>query len=432
VYIYMTHKQQYNYEYLVNFCKEHNVELIHDCSNEKITRDTIVKGKCKGENCNDVFEKKFRQLVISNGFCKKCTEQNRKNKVDITNLKNYGCKNVFQSEVIKNKIKDTNLEKYGDTYALRNLLVKEKQQNTNVEKYGDKCPLKNLLVKEKQQNTNIERYGNKCSAQCPEIKDKIKQSNLDKYGVEYSFQSEKVKNKIKETNLERYGDTCALKNPLINEKRRITNVEKYGVEHTFQSEQVKNKIKETNLYRYGYINATKNNLIKEKIKQTNLKIYGGKSPMCCENVKDKCKKTSLINYGFEYPMQNSEYAEQIFKNSKKTKDYIFPSGRIEKIQGYENFMLDEIIKEHISEDDIIINKKYVPIIIYKDDKGVQHRYYVDCYIKSQNKCIEVKSTWTIKIKEDNVFLKQQAVKDAGYKCEIWVYNRNGEKVECLK
>ena len=32
-------------------------------------------------------------------------------------------------------------------------------------------------------------------------------------------------------------------------------------------------------------------------------------------------------------------------------------------------------------------------------------------------------------KNDCIFLKQQAVKDAGYKCEIWVYNSKGEKVE---
>jgi hypothetical protein len=45
-------------------------------------------------------------------------------------------------------------------------------------------------------------------------------------------------------------------------------------------------------------------------------------------------------------------------------------------------------------------------------------------------CIEVKSTWTIEKKKDNVFLKQQAAKELGYKYEIWVYNAKGEKVEC--
>ena len=68
-------------------------------------------------------------------------------------------------------------------------------------------------------------------------------------------------------------------------------------------------------------------------------------------------------------MLNAEYAEKIFKNSKKIKDYIFNSGRVEKIQGYENFMLDELIKNNVLEDDIIVNKKDVPCIYYKDNNN---------------------------------------------------------------
>ena len=36
------------------------------------------------------------------------------------------------------------------------------------------------------------------------------------------------------------------------------------------------------------------------------------------------------------------------------------------------------------------------------------------------------------LKENDVLLKQQAVKDAGYKCEIWVYNNKGKKIEIHK
>jgi hypothetical protein len=44
--------------------------------------------------------------------------------------------------------------------------------------------------------------------------------------------------------------------------------------------------------------------------------------------------------------------------------------------------------------------------------------------------IEVKSTWTAEKKKDNIFLKQEAGKKAGYLYEIWVYNGKGEKFEC--
>jgi len=57
------------------------------------------------------------------------------------------------------------------------------------------------------------------------------------------------------------------------------------------------------------------------------------------------------------------------------------------------------------------------------------KHYVDIFIKSENKCIEVKSTWTAEKKKDNIFLKQNAAKDLGYKYEIWVYDGKGVRVE---
>jgi hypothetical protein len=62
-----------------------------------------------------------------------------------------------------------------------------------------------------------------------------------------------------------------------------------------------------------------------------------------------------------------------------------------------------------------------------NSKCKKNRYFVDCLIKSENKCIEVKSTWTVK--KENVFLKHQSTKDAGYKCEIWVYDGKGNIIE---
>ena len=119
--------------------------------------------------------------------------------------------------------------------------------------------------------------------------------------------------------------------------------------------------------------------------------------------------------------------EKCFKNSFRNKEYTFKDGTTVTIQGYENFMLDELLQNNVSEDNIVLGRKNVPEIWFNNLKGKRSRYYVDCFIKSENKCIEVKSEWTLK--EKDVFLKQQAVKDAGYKCEIWVYNRKGVKIE---
>lgn len=86
----------------------------------------------------------------------------------------------------------------------------------------------------------------------------------------------------------------------------------------------------------------------------------------------------------------------------------------------------------IDEVDIINSKKNVPTIWYTTDDGKNHRHYVDIFIPTQNRCIEVKSTWTAKYVTSNIFLKQQAAKELGYKYEIWVYNKKGEKINCYE
>jgi hypothetical protein len=91
-----------------------------------------------------------------------------------------------------------------------------------------------------------------------------------------------------------------------------------------------------------------------------------------------------------------------------------------------------LLKNDILEEDIINGCKNVPEIWYKDENNKKHRHYVDIFIPSQNRCIEVKSSWTAEKKKDYIFLKQQAGKELGYNYEIWVFNGKGEKVESYK
>jgi hypothetical protein len=127
----------------------------------------------------------------------------------------------------------------------------------------------------------------------------------------------------------------------------------------------------------------------------------------------------------EYAMQNPEIMEKQFKKSYRKKEYSFPSGQKVLVQGYEPFALDELVKLY-PETDIIVDRTKVPKITYLDENNKEHRYYVDIYIPSQNLMIEVKSTWTLKKKNDNVYQKLEASKKAGYKCQIWVYKGNGK------
>ena len=178
---------------------------------------------------------------------------------------------------------------------------------------------------------------------------------------------------------------------------------------------------------------SQNKEIRDKQKATNFEKYGCENVSQNKEIRDKQKATCLERYGCENPAQNPELSERASKNAYKAYDYIFPSGRIERIQGYEKFMLNDLLqKEAIQEDDIVVARSAVPTVWYKDNNGKKRRYFVDCFVKSQNRCIEAKSTWTASISEDIIYLKQQALKDAGYKCEIWIYDSHGEMVEEIK
>jgi hypothetical protein len=121
--------------------------------------------------------------------------------------------------------------------------------------------------------------------------------------------------------------------------------------------------------------------------------------------------------------------EKASKNAYKLKDYVFPSGRIEKVQGTEPCALKYLVEnENVNENDIVVGVKNVPTIWYNDKNEKKHRHYVDIFIPSQNRCVEVKSTWTAEKKKDNIFLKQDAGKNLGHKYEIWVYDSNGNRV----
>ena len=99
------------------------------------------------------------------------------------------------------------------------------------------------------------------------------------------------------------------------------------------------------------------------------------------------------------------------------------------MQGAEPYALKYLLEnEKINETDIITGCKNVPTIWYNDKNGKKRRHYVDIFIPSQNKCIEVKSVWTEKINTDNIFLKQSAGKKLGHKYEIWVYDSKGNRV----
>lgn len=148
--------------------------------------------------------------------------------------------------------------------------------------------------------------------------------------------------------------------------------------------------------------------------------------MQTEEFKNKVIQTNLKRYGVPHHSQNPEVSENMIKSAYNRKLYILPSGKTIFIQGYENFMLDYLLSvENIDECDIFTKRNEVPEIWYNDKNDKTRRHYVDFYIKSQNRCVEVKSTFTNQEK-NNVFEKQKAAKDLGLQYEIWIFNKDGD------
>jgi len=374
---------KYDYEMLKNICDEGGVTLLVDYKDQYITRDTRIIGKCI--LCENSFNKCLNNMHKQRNFgCESCAKILKFQRIKSTMVDKYGVEYAAKSQIFKDKMKETTLERYGVENANQCEEVRHRARATTLERYGCEYGLQNEEVKEKRRLSNLEKYGVGHNLQREEIRDKIRATNMEKYGVEYGSQREEVKDKCKKTNFERYGADYGFQNENVKEKIRATNLEKYGVEHNLQREEVKEKIRATNLEKYGV----------------------------------------------EHSIQNPEIMEKQIKSSYYLKEYTLPSGSIIKIQGYEHYALDELFhQENIDENDIVTGCKNVPTIWYTDVNEKRRRHFVDIFMPRQNKCIEVKSTWTFTTQKETIFLKQQAAKELGYLYEIWVYDGKGNKVE---
>jgi len=206
-------------------------------------------------------------------------------------------------------------------------------------------------------------------------------------------------------------------------KQKKTIQSKYGVDFLFQLKEWKEVAKKSMLEKYNVEYPIQLQKFKDKKIETCLEIYGKPYPQMTDQVKQKIVQTCLEKYGETNVSKVPEIMDKILKNSKKRKDYQMPSGEIIYLQGYEPFALDFILKEeNISEKDIISDRKEVPKIYWYDLNNIQHRYFVDFYIPSQNRMIEVKSDYLLWRDLLEVETKKQTCIDAGYIYDIYVFH----------
>ena len=227
--------------------------------------------------------------------------------------------------------------------------------------------------------------------------------------------------------MKNYGVDHNFKSSVVKQKREQTWLKNLNASSPYKSKKVQEKIKQTNLQRHGVENPWNG----ESQKHTMVRLYGAENPYQSEAIKEKIKQTNLKNHGVEYPMQNQEIFEKTIKKSKSFKEYIFPSGKIAKVQGYEPQALNYLINiELIKEEDIALRAiEGKPTIKYIENNK-ERFYFPDIFIKSQNRIIEVKSEWTFKEEwRKNVHLKLEACKNLGYKADLYVMNFTGEVLQ---
>lgn len=412
-----------NMHRLEQLCQDNKLKLLKDYTEINVTLDTIIEAECMAEGCNEKTNKNFRTIDLRGCYCKIHIKKNKRDKLKTAR----NTKTSYDIELLQQLCKDNNiilLKDYTNEHVTRETMIDAKcltkgcNENVNTTFgnvvyrgcYCDICANKNKHTRTKATCNKIYGDGVENPSQSPDIKQKKIEKSLQNFGVKHTLQS-----------------------PVVRDKGIQTNLKNLGVKHPSQSKVVREKMQQTCFKNHGVYNPSQSKEVRDKAEQTCLENHGVSYAMQSPHVQEKSKQTCLLNHGVKHPLQNSKLSQKAMKTAYTSKDYTFPSGRTEKIQGYEHYMLDELLQqEGILEDDIVVSRTGVPECWYTDINGKNHRYFVDCYIKSQNRCIEVKSTWTAKKDEDEIFLKQKALKDLGYECEIWVYNSKGKIEKCYK
>jgi hypothetical protein len=255
-----------------------------------------------------------------------------------------------------------------------------------------------------------EKYGVDNISQTSFWKEKVRSTNIERRGVEWNTQSKEF---IKAR------DAAWESNKSSRLKKKVeTNMQRYGVEHPLMNKEIANKSKETmkNSYDFKFTRL-------ERAKQTNREKYGFDWYTETEIFKNKSKETLLEKYDVSHNSYNAKTLDKRWASSRKH-EYVFPSGKVVIVQGYEPRCIDELLQNGHSEEDIIVGnveiQKYVGKINYVGFDDKVHRYYPDVYVPSLNKVIEVKSGYTL-TKDINIAKKKTATEKLGFNYELRVY-----------
>jgi hypothetical protein len=275
---------------------------------------------------------------------------------------------------------------------------KDDEKTHSKEMWKNKTKSEKEAAQKKREKTNIKKYGVSNTGQTPQaIASREKTYKIP-------ARVEEIGRKIKKTKLEKYGDEDWVNTP----KRKKTCLERYGVEEHLSRPEVWDTIRKTNMEKYGV-------------------EYPSQSPI----IREKQKQSMMEKYGVEHALQFPEFFRKAQGSSTRHKDYQFPSGRVESVQGFEPFALDRMLSiESVAENDIQLGCN-VPKIPWIDEKGNNRVHYPDIYIQSQNRIVEVKSYYTIPSWND-LLLKKEAAEKLDYVYHVYIFDARGDLIESIR
>lgn len=226
-----------------------------------------------------------------------------------------------------------------------------------------------------------------------------------------------------------YCGTCCEKecNKKYDKERTIEGlIKKHGTSNLWEIPGYRENLEKSNFNKFGEKYYTSTKEFKEKSNKTFKEKFGG-HPTKLKEVQDKKRKTNLEKYGYSHRLKDPQKYEEYTKTSFQYKDYIFPSGRIERIQGYENFAIDLLLKNH-DEKNIIISETEITKYIGKIKYGKDRRYFPDIFLRDINKIIEVKSDYTYQCNLEENIQKREAIIKQGILFEFWIFDKKGNLV----
>ena len=242
---------------------------------------------------------------------------------------------------------------------------------------------------------------------------------MDKYGVPHNMKVPEILLKSQETCMKNYGYKCILEEESVREKAAEAYLQKYGASFGCV-ESIREKMKETNMKNLGVEYPLQSKEVQKKIGDNNFAKYGNRVYIVSDT--GKIHMTDL--YGFPYAMQNAELFAKARRTAYAYKSYTFPSGRVVEVQGYEHMCLDYLLKRNTREDDIIVSDEECPVVTYEmDDNNCSHRYFMDMYIVSQDKAIEVKSVYTYFIEKEKNEAKWIAASKVCSSIDVYIFEK---------